>query len=74
MKPSWGIISAPRPTSRSRGATFVIRPGTSEPIAPTIADAAEIGDCLAWVAFDWLEEELEVELEELELEAAEMDT
>lgn len=47
---------APMPSS-TNGATFVIRLGTSEPKAPTIEAAAEMGDWRACVAVDedlWL--------------------
>ena len=48
--PSAGIMSAPKPNSKTSGATFVISPGTSEPMAPIIEAAAEAPDWRDWVA------------------------
>jgi hypothetical protein len=50
LMPSDGIIMAPMPTSSTSGATFVIKLGTSEPSAPTMDAAADMGDWRAWVA------------------------
>lgn len=52
LMPSEGIMSAPMPNSNTSGATFVISPGTSEPRAPTMEAAADMGDWRACVAVD----------------------
>lgn len=50
--PRDGIIMAPIPNNNTNGATLVISDGTSDPKAPTIEAAAEMGDCRAWVAVE----------------------
>lgn len=61
--PSEGIISAPKPNKSTNGATFVIRPGTSEPMVPNMDAAAETLDWRDCVPVCWLDV-VAVELDE----------
>lgn len=51
--PSDGIMSAPMPNKSTKGATLVMRPGTSEPIVPNMEAAAETLDWRACVPVCW---------------------
>lgn len=63
--PSDGIISAPKPNRSTKGATFVIRLGTSDPMAPSMDAAAETLDWRDCVPVCWPPD---VELDEVDFE------
>ena len=50
LMPSAGIMRAPSPNRSTKGATFVMSPGTSEPSAPIMEAALETEDWRAIVA------------------------
>lgn len=52
MRPSAGMRSAPKPNRRTKGATFVMRPGTILPRAPTSELANEPAVCRLAAATD----------------------
>lgn len=56
FRPRAGIIKAPKPKSSTRGATFVISPGTRELMVPNIDAALDTADWRGWVLVDLLDE------------------